>query len=221
VSTPSAIRNLAAFVLLATTPVLVVWFIGPTTVDDVHPHYAMGPYPVPVALERIAAVSSLFLAIASVAALVWSWRTEPPRPGWASVVAPLVVVGAIIGLAYRALTAAVIGANIGAAIMVIFGTPVVVGLILVSFVSAWRRRPMGVRAGATRGAGGGDGDATGARRALLSELVDDGATSAMEIERERASTAVRTVVWVGLVILVFTVAAFVWLFVLGHGFSFA
>ena len=31
----------------------------------------------------------------------------------------------------------------------------------------------------------------------------------------------QAVVWVGLVILVVTVAAFVWLFMLGHGFAFA
>jgi hypothetical protein len=169
----------------------------------------------------MATVGSLFLAIAAVAALVWSWLTEPPPPGWAPVVAPLVVVGAIIGLAYRALTAAVIGANIGAAIMVIFGAPLVVGLLLASFVSAWRRTPKSARAGATRGSGGADGHATRARRALVSEPVDGGAIRAMRTEWERPSAAVQAVVWLGLVILVFTVAAFVWLFVLGNGFSFA
>jgi hypothetical protein len=43
----------------------------------------------------------------------------------------------------------------------------------------------------------------------------------MGTHRDWPSAAVQAVVWAGLLILVFTVAAFVWLFVLGNGFSFA
>ncbi len=38
--------------------------------------------------------------------------------------------------------------------------------------------------------------------------------------REPPDPAVRVVVYVGLVVLVVTVAAFLWLFVVGHGFEF-
>jgi hypothetical protein len=59
------------------------------------------------------------------------------------VVVPLAVVGAILGLAYRTMTAAVIGVNIGAGIMILVGTPVVVGLTIVSLTAACRRRRVG------------------------------------------------------------------------------
>ena len=40
------------------------------------------------------------------------------------------------------------------------------------------------------------------------------------MNREKPSMAVQVMVWVGLAILLAAVGAFVWLFVLGHGFDF-
>ena len=40
------------------------------------------------------------------------------------------------------------------------------------------------------------------------------------MNRERPSIEVQVIVWVGLAILLATVGAFVWFFVLGHGFTF-
>lgn len=57
-----------------------------------------------------------------------------------SVLVPLVVVGAILGLGWRIMMTAVIGANIGAGILVLFGSPVILGLLILAGVSAWLRR---------------------------------------------------------------------------------
>lgn len=42
----------------------------------------------------------------------------------------------------------------------------------------------------------------------------------MTINREKPPIEVKVIVWVGLAILLTAVGAFVWLFVLGHGFDF-
>ena len=43
----------------------------------------------------------------------------------------------------------------------------------------------------------------------------------MTINREKPPIEVQVIVWVGLAILLAAVGAFVWLFVLGHGFNFS
>lgn len=47
-----------------------------------------------------------------------------------------------------------------------------------------------------------------------------GTLELMTINREKPSIEVQVIVWVGLAILLAAVGAFVWLFVLGHGFDF-
>src|SRR5437870_4828789 len=93
---PSAIRTGAVVALVFATPVMVAVLLGPTTVSDPHRDYFMRPLDFPTALARVAEVGALLLAIAAIPALRWSWRGEPPRPGWASVVFPLAVMGAIL-----------------------------------------------------------------------------------------------------------------------------
>ncbi|MDQ3570584.1 MAG: hypothetical protein M3396_08185 [Actinomycetota bacterium] len=138
---PSSVRNLGAVVLVVAFPVAVAWVIGDlSTTDDPRPDYAIRPPDIPPAMEHALGAFSLVAVVASTAALVWAWRREPPRPGWLSVLVPLVVAGAIAGLGWRVMTAGVIGANIGAGLTVLFGTPVVIALIILACVSAWRRR---------------------------------------------------------------------------------
>ena len=47
-----------------------------------------------------------------------------------------------------------------------------------------------------------------------------GTLGVMTINREKPPIEVQVIVWVGLAILLAAVGAFVWLFVLGHGFNF-
>ena len=47
-----------------------------------------------------------------------------------------------------------------------------------------------------------------------------GTLELMTINREKPSIEVQVIVWVGLAILSAAVGAFVWLFLLGHGFDF-
>lgn len=62
------------------------------------------------------------------AVLTWATGRRVLDPRWWAVLILLVVAGCIVGLGRRALTAGVIGANIGAGLFVFVGSPNVVAL---------------------------------------------------------------------------------------------
>lgn len=140
---PRKMRTIAAVVLVLAVPFAVAAVIGETTITNVDPRYVdyvVRPPDIPVAVELVIGALSGALVVAATAALAWSWKRDPPDPGFLSVLIPLVVVGAILGLGWRVMTAAVIGANIGAGILVLFGSPVILALLILAGVSAWLRR---------------------------------------------------------------------------------
>lgn len=108
--------------------------------DDLRPAYFIRPPDIPAVVEHTVGGISLAAVITTTVALACAWRREPPEPGWLSVLLPLLAVGVIAALAWRVMTAAVMGANIGAGMIVLFGTPVVIALIAFATISAWRRR---------------------------------------------------------------------------------
>lgn len=73
---------------------------------------------------------ALVLAGAGAAVLVRGARRGAMDPRWWGVLGPLVVVGLMAGVGWRILTAGVVGANIGAGLLIVFGTPVAAGLVL-------------------------------------------------------------------------------------------
>ncbi|HEV2069935.1 MAG TPA: hypothetical protein VGR26_09090 [Acidimicrobiales bacterium] len=140
---PRKMRSIAAVVLVLALPFAVAWAIGETTITNVDPKYVdyvVRPPNIPEAVEQVTGALSAVLVVAATAALAWSWKRDPPDPGFLSVLLPLVVVGAILGLGWRVMTAAVIGANIGASLLVLFGSPVILALLILAGVSAWLRR---------------------------------------------------------------------------------
>jgi hypothetical protein len=78
---------------------------------------------------------ALVLAAVGAAVLVRGARRGAMDRRWWGVVGPLVVVGLMAGVGWRILTAGGIGANIGAGLLIIFGTPVAAGLLL--WALAW------------------------------------------------------------------------------------
>ncbi|CAM5366829.1 putative protein OS=Streptomyces violarus OX=67380 GN=FHS41_006681 PE=4 SV=1 [Streptomyces violarus] len=79
-----------------------------------------------------AGVGGLALVLAGVGAavLVRGARRGAMDRRWWGVLGPLVVVGLMAGVGWRILTAGGVGANIGAGLLIIFGTPVAAGLVL-------------------------------------------------------------------------------------------
>ncbi|MFF7313479.1 hypothetical protein [Streptomyces sp. NPDC008137] len=113
--------------------------------------YAYQPWGIGDGVAAVVGGLALVLAGAGAAVLVRAARSGALDRRWWGVLGPLVVVGLMAGVGWRILTAGVVGANIGAGMLVIFGTPVAAGLLLWAVGrGVWL---------ATRGHGGGDGGA--------------------------------------------------------------
>jgi hypothetical protein len=145
-----ALRAGAAILLIAAVPVAVAGLLGqdddpsaPSTELD----YAVRPLDIPAGQMTAIGVVALLRAAAAVAVLLHGsrgrgpdrrrWPAEPRR--W-QVVCPLVGVGVVLGYGYHVATAGVIGANIGYGLVVLFGGPVVVVLLVVAAARAWALR---------------------------------------------------------------------------------
>jgi hypothetical protein len=89
-------------------------------------------------------VIALLLAGVGGALLVRAWqRGELDRRRW-EVLAPFIPAGVILGVGWRVLTAGVLGVDIGAGLTMLFGAPVVAGLLVRALVrGVWpaSRRP--------------------------------------------------------------------------------
>ncbi|MEU7934725.1 hypothetical protein [Micromonospora echinofusca] len=139
---------ITALILLLCTPVAAWWLIGDLTGDEarrlaaegVELDYAIRPVSLGTTGDRIVGVLA---CVGVVLALAWLLRATARRSldrRWWWVLAPLVAAGALLGLAWRVLTAGGIGANIGAGLMLIVGGPALAVLLIVAAVAALRMR---------------------------------------------------------------------------------
>lgn len=97
--------------------------------------YAFQPWDIGDGVAAVLGGLALVLAGVGATVLVRGARRGVLDPRWWGVLGPLVVVGLMAGVGWRILTAGGVGANIGAGLLIIFGTPVVVGLSL--WALAW------------------------------------------------------------------------------------
>jgi hypothetical protein len=105
------------------------WLVGDLSTPGSDVDYAFGPLTVDPTLERALGVGSIAVLVVALGLLASArWRGFLAR--WWSVLVPLVLVGVIVGAGLRVMTAGVIGANIGAGLVALFGGPVVVALLL-------------------------------------------------------------------------------------------
>ena len=135
--------RVASVLLVLAAPVATWWLVGPNPGDEIGSDptlrpddydYLFHPPAIDAPVERVggrAAVVMVLLAGALLAAEARRGRID--RRWWPPIVA-MTLVGAIIGLAGRVMTAAVVGANIGGGFMLLFGTPVVLALVIGSIV---------------------------------------------------------------------------------------
>ncbi|GGX33521.1 hypothetical protein GCM10010383_74750 [Streptomyces lomondensis] len=116
--------------------------------------YAFQPWDIGDGVAAVVGALALALAAAGATVLVRGARRGALDPRWWGVLGPLVVVGLMAGVGWRILTAGGVGANIGAGLLIIFGTPVAAGLSL--WALAWSVWLATDRSGDGGRPGGGD-----------------------------------------------------------------
>ncbi|QPP08326.1 hypothetical protein G4Z16_20165 [Streptomyces bathyalis] len=124
---------LVAGVLVAAVPVATWGLMGQDDAQGLPPSqldHAYEPLAIPAGVQTALGIGALLLAAAALVLLVRAWRRGTFDRRWWQVLGPLMVAGLIVGAGWRVLTAGVVGANIGAGLVVLFGAPVVVALAL-------------------------------------------------------------------------------------------
>lgn len=148
-------RAVAVTIGLCLLGAIATWgLMGPqrTTVNGLRPgvvmtdddyDYALRAPDVDARLERAAGAGALVaIALAAVAALQVPGPTSS-RVGAVSAVVMALAAGVVVGGGGRILTAGVIGANIGAGLVVLVGTPTAAALLAGSMWSGWlAQRPI-------------------------------------------------------------------------------
>jgi hypothetical protein len=120
----------AAAALVIAVPVAIWWVAGDQSTVQVSADYAFRPFDVSVGAERIAGIGSTVLAVVALLTLAWATRRHLLDARWWMVLIPLLTAGLIVGFGWRVMTAGVIGANIGAGLVVLLGGPAVATLLI-------------------------------------------------------------------------------------------
>lgn len=125
-----------ALALVLAVPVATWWLVGDlsTVPASMGPDYAFRPWPIGPAVARAAGIGSLAVGGMAVAALGWASLRRSLAARWWAVLVPLLAAGFIAGAGWRVMTAGVIGANIGAGFVIMFGGPLVLGLVIWALV---------------------------------------------------------------------------------------
>ena len=126
-------------------PVVVWWLVADqSTVPPRGADYAFRPLLIDPSAERAVGIGSVLLFVVALSMLVWADHRHPFGRRWWVVLGLVLSAGFIIGSGWRVMTAGVIGANIGAGLVVMFGGPVVVVLLIGALALAvrlWRGAP--------------------------------------------------------------------------------
>jgi len=99
-------------------------------------YFIRPPFPVSEAAERITGISAVLVTVAAGSWLTWASVQHSFDLRWWSVLGPLVASAALIGFAWRIFTTQVIGANIGAGCIILFGGPLLLVLLYWAVYSA-------------------------------------------------------------------------------------
>jgi hypothetical protein len=127
------IPTAAAAVLAAAVPVAAWGLLGQHDYQGLPPSqldHTVEPLDVPAGLDTAIGVVALLLVGGCAALLARASRRGTFEGRRWQVLAPLIIAGLLIGCGWRVLTAGVVGANIGAGLVIMVGGPVVAGLLL-------------------------------------------------------------------------------------------
>jgi len=122
----------AAAAAVIAIPVATWWLVGDQSTIKVSADadYAFRPFDVSVGAERTAGIGSTVLAVVALLTLAWATGGHRIDARWWMVLTPLLTAGLVVGFGWRVMTAGVIGANIGAGLVVLLGGPLVATLLI-------------------------------------------------------------------------------------------
>lgn len=130
--TTSAVHVSAAAGLVLATPLASWWVMDVIATSEqlLDPDYAFRPIQIDPTTKLLIGVMAVTVVVTAAFALVLTdpdWRFVRR---WWTVVAPLLAVGAICGGGWAVMTAPVIGANIGAGLVLLGAPPLVLALLV-------------------------------------------------------------------------------------------
>jgi hypothetical protein len=138
---PTWVKFLAGLAPVLASPVITYALMGDqSSTTDPNPNYFIHPLSISPSTVTTIALIATVLALLGLGVLVPRWNEGSLHAAWKRVVVCLVVVGVIVGAFYRVATAAVIGANIGAGVMVFFAGPLLLALLAGAVFSARKAR---------------------------------------------------------------------------------
>jgi hypothetical protein len=126
----------SALALVLAAPVATWWLVGDqsTVPVSMDPCYVFRPWPIGPVAARVAGIGSLTVAGLAAAVLGWATLRRLLDIRWWAVLGPLLAAGFIAGAGWRVMTAGVIGANIGAGLVILVGGPMILGLLVWALV---------------------------------------------------------------------------------------
>ena len=138
---PKPVLGLAGLMPVVAAPIITYALMGDqSSTNDPNPNYFIKPLAVsPSTVTTVASIATA-MAMLGLAVLIPRWKTGTVHPAWKRVVVCLVLCGILLGGFYRVATAAVLGANIGAGVMVLFAGPAFLALLAGAVFSAIRAR---------------------------------------------------------------------------------
>ena len=126
--------------LFSVSSAVLAWIaIGHRSVDDPHPDYVIHPPRIPAGVTVAAGIVALLVAAAFVAVFSRTARRSTRARRFLPVIAMLAVTGVFVALTGRMLTDGVIGANIGAGMMILFGGPIILSLQVFVVIRSWAK----------------------------------------------------------------------------------
>ena len=126
---PARWPAVAGVALIVAVPVATWWAVGDLSTDLPDPDYQIRPFDIGHTTEQVAGVSAAVLAAAVIVVLIHAGRAGRFDRRWWPVLVELILAGALCGAGWRVLTAGVIGANIGAGLVLWIGGPMVAALV--------------------------------------------------------------------------------------------
>jgi hypothetical protein len=138
---PTFVKFLAGLAPVLASPVITYALMGDqSSTKDPNPDYFLRPPTISPSTVTTLALIATVLALVGLGVLVPRWNEGSLHAAWKRVVVCLVICGILVGAFYRVATAAVIGANIGAGVMVLFAGPALLALLAGAFFSARKAR---------------------------------------------------------------------------------